>query len=334
MLNKGKCKDFSRQQRQISASSCPCYCTAWAAGGGLGWVQHPSITPQAGDQPPAGSTRAIWQLKASNKQCLPSLQVYRESHWCRWLGKEKGKQQRSQLNRHMESAGRVTSVSGALDLQGGFCWDEEEWIWGWRLQYDKVFKLCLSPLSVSVGSLAYFLALDFGSDSGSPVVWKSHSSLPAKLSASFLLLISCQYTKWVPRTCQAVPGLLWQALSSTVWTQHQVKACWWVSQDCAQLNKIMALPHALPDFTEVVKDLRTLLKDSCELNFMEYIGFHIGLLCSKSNNAPDLGSNWDNTNNNKRQLVSETPFINHPGWQKGDVPSTAIQRLSDLPKVT
>lgn len=181
-------------------------CRRWL-GLGAAPQHHPT-----GWWPPAGSTRAIWQPKASNQQCLPSLQVYRESHWCRWLRKEKGKQQRSQLNTHMESAGRVTSVSGALDLQGGFYWDEEEWIGGWRLRYHKVFKLCLSPVSVSVGSLAYFLALDFVSDSDSPAVWKPHSSLTAKPSASFLLLILCQYTKGFPRTCKAVPGLLWQAL--------------------------------------------------------------------------------------------------------------------------
>lgn len=65
----------------------------------------------------------------------------------------------------MESGGRGASVSEALDNQGGFCWDEEEQAWGWGLQHAKVFKLYLSLLSVSVGSLVYFLFLDFVSDS-------------------------------------------------------------------------------------------------------------------------------------------------------------------------
>lgn len=167
MLNKGKCKDFLRQQRQIWVSSCPCCCSAWAAGA----AGAECIIPASPHQPRAraGSRREIWQLKASscsNKQCLPSLQVYRESHWCRWLGKEKGKQQRSQPSTHRESGGMVavpyiSVAAGALEHQGGFCWDEEEWTWGCGLQHATIFKFCLSPLSVSVGSLAYFLALDF-----------------------------------------------------------------------------------------------------------------------------------------------------------------------------
>lgn len=73
---------------------------------------------------------------------------------------------------------------------------------------------------------------------------------------------------------------------------------------CAWLSKIMLLSAPLPDFSELVKDLGYLLKDSCELSFMEYIIFHRCLLWSDPRHAPDLGSSWDNTNH-KRQLVSQ-----------------------------
>lgn len=191
MLNKGKCKDFSRQQRQILVLSCPCYCSARAAGCGWGWVLHPSITPgvttshEQGAQGQFGSWRKA--VLATRNVCPPSRSTGNHTGADGW---EKRRENSKEVNQ-IPIQRMQESVSGALDPQGEFCWDKEEWTWGWRLQHDKVFKLCLSPLSVSVGFLANFLASDFVSDSGSLVIWKPHSSLTAKLSASFLLLILC-----------------------------------------------------------------------------------------------------------------------------------------------
>lgn len=161
-------------------------CRMW-----LGLGAAPQHHPMGDHQPRGGSTRAIWQLKKSsfsNKKCCPpSRSTGNHTGADGW---EKRRENSKEVNQ-IPIQRMQESVSGALDPQGEFCWDEEEWTWGWRLQHDKVFKLCLSPLSVSVGSLANFLASDFVSDSGSPVIWKPHSSLTAKLSASFLLLILC-----------------------------------------------------------------------------------------------------------------------------------------------
>lgn len=85
----------------------------------------------------------------------------------------------------------------------------------------------------------------------------------------------------------------------------------------AQLHKTVALPDPLPIFSELVTDLGSLLKDSCELGFVEHIIFHRRPLCSHPRHAPDLGSSRDNTNYNKRQLVPQRPKYVTQGGRNG-----------------